>query len=274
MRSWLKLHKISKTHSSLVNAISCLFLILAISYSCSESKRTTRVLFVGNSYTYRNNMPKIFEEIAKSKGEHVDVTHITRGKYTFYLHSKRKKLYKAFSRKENWDVIVLQGSSRDMLRDSIRFKERTYPALDKMLGLIQKNQKHARVYFYMTWPYKKGDRKIKRFSNPDSMLTAVASGYHNLRNRYKIPVIPVGKVWRNYSLAYPESNLYTRDNSHPSYSGSYLVACTMYSVIYDKSPVGANNISIHDQDEFNQIQAFVSKEYRTKDFKFFLKDSI
>ncbi|AEA42702.1 DUF4886 domain-containing protein [Fluviicola taffensis] len=250
-----------------------IFLFLLIGFSCSESQKTIRVLFVGNSYTYRNNMPKLFEEIAKSKGDDISVTHITRGKYTFYLQAKRKKLERAL-RKENWDVIVLQGSSRDMLRDSVRFKEKTFPALDKLLGLIHTTQKQAKVYFYMTWPYKNGDRKIKRFANPDSMLMAVSDGYSNLRNRYKTPVIPVGKVWRAYSLKYPKSNLYVRDNSHPSYSGSYLVACTMYSVIIGKSPVGASNVSIYDNTEYSQIQYFIGKEFKTKDFNFFLKDSI
>lgn len=218
-------------------------------------------------------MPRLFEEIARSKGEEVSVSQITRGKYTFYLQSKRKKLYRALHR-QDWDVIIIQGSSRDMLRDSVRFKKRTYPALDKMLGSIQKNQKDARVYFYMTWPYRKGDPKTKRFSDPDAMLNAVAAGYSNLRERYKVPVIPVGKVWRSYAVAHPETNLYLKDNSHPSYEGSYLVACTMYSAIYGKSPEGASKLAMLNQLEYLRIQKFINKQYRTSEFQSYLKDSI
>mgnify|MGYP000878516235 CR=1 FL=1 len=248
-------------------------LLFFLCFSCSESHKTTRILFVGNSYTYRNNMPKIFEEIALSKGEDVRVSQVTRGKYTFYLHAKRKKLYRALHN-EDWDVIILQGSSRDMLRDSVRFKKRTYPALDKMLGMIQQTQKHAKVYFYMTWPYRKGDPKTPRFSDPDSMLKAVATGYGNLRDRYQVPVIPVGKVWRNYAVAHPDTELYLKDNSHPTYEGSYLVACTMYAAIFGKSPVGAVRLSISNQQEHERIQRFVGKQSRTKGFRFYLKDSI
>lgn len=246
-------------------------LLLLVCFACSESKKTTRILFVGNSYTYRNNMPKLFEKIAQSKGEQVRVSHITRGKYTFYLHSKRRKLYRALHNQE-WDVIILQGSSRDMLRDSARFNKRTYPALDKLVGMIRKNQEDAKVYFYMTWPYRKGDPKTKQFSDPDSMLNAVAAGYDNLRNRYNVPVIPVGKVWRSYVVAYPEAKLYLKDNSHPTYEGSYLVACTIYSAIYGKSPQGADKLTIQNQEEYNRIQQFVGKKYRTKEFQFYLKD--
>jgi hypothetical protein len=253
--------------------IWCIFFVLIFSFSCSDSRKITRVLFIGNSYTYRNNMPKLFEEIAKSKGDNVSVTHITRGKYTFYLQAKRKKLERALQN-EDWDVIVLQGSSRDMLRDSMRFQQKTFPALDKMVGMIHQTQKKVRVYFYMTWPYKHGDRKSIQFSNPDSMLMAISNGYSNLRNKYKIPIIPVGKVWRAYSLKYPKSDLYIGDNSHPSFSGSYLVACTMYSAIVGKSPVGASNLSIYNATESAQIQKFVSNQFRKKKFKEYLKDSI
>lgn len=226
-------------------------------------------MFVGNSYTYRNNMPKLFEQIAKSKGEQVEVTHITRGKYTFYLHSKRLKLYRALHNR-NWDVIILQGSSRDMLRDSARFQKKTFPALDKLLGMIQKNQKQAKVYFYMTWPYRNGDRKTKRYADPDSMLEAVDAGYTNLRNRYKVPVIPVGKVWRSYARLYPDVDLYLKDNSHPSYFGSYLVACTMYSAIFGKSPEGADKLAILNQSEYTKIQQFIQKQYQTPEFQSYL----
>ncbi|WP_343748045.1 DUF4886 domain-containing protein [Fluviicola sp.] len=254
--------------------LGCFTLLLALClFSCSESRKTTRILFVGNSYTYRNNMPKLFEQIAKSKGEKLRVTHITRGKYTFYLQSKRQKLYRAL-KSADWDVIVLQGSSRDMLRDSTRFKKRTYPALDKMLGMIRENQKHAKVYFYMTWPYRKGDRMHQQFSNPDTMLRAVASGYRNLKKRYKVPVIPVGKVWRNYALTYPETDLYTADNSHPSFEGSYLVACTMYSAIYGKTPVGADRLAIFNPGESTRIQQFTGKQIGKKYFRDLVRDSI
>jgi hypothetical protein len=106
------------------------------------------------------------------------------------------------------------------------------------------------------------------------MLGAVAAGYNNLRNRYKVPVIPVGKVWRNYAIAYPDADLYMKDNSHPSYEGSYLVACTMYSAIYGKSPVGANRLTILNQNEYTRIQQFITKQYHTPEFQFYLKDSI
>lgn len=38
-----------------------------------------RVLFIGNSYTYYNNMPLLFEQLANSNNKNVTVRSITKG---------------------------------------------------------------------------------------------------------------------------------------------------------------------------------------------------
>ena len=68
-----------------------IFIVYFFSDNANESLTNTKVLFIGNSYTYRNNMPHIFEEISKSKGEKVEVEHCTLGKATLYIQSKRPK---------------------------------------------------------------------------------------------------------------------------------------------------------------------------------------
>jgi hypothetical protein len=54
--------------------ISLFFLLLLFCVSCaspSGDSSTTRILFIGNSYTYVNNLPKTFARIAKSGGHRV-----------------------------------------------------------------------------------------------------------------------------------------------------------------------------------------------------------
>lgn len=262
--NWLKLQmqykmlKIKRVAGLVLISLATWFL----SACNTKITKTKQILFIGNSYTYRNNMPLLFQEIARSKGENVEVSYITRGKYTFYLHSKRKLIRQAL-RRNRWDVIVLQGSSLDMLRDSVRLKKRTFPAIKKLVKLIEKRQKQSKVYFYMTWPYQKGD--------PDSMLLAVDNGYKILKQKYQIPVIPIGKIWRAYTLKYPSSNLYTKDNAHPSFVGSYLVACTMYQSIFNKSARGAPYMSLNSNAETKQIQEFVTEAFQSKQIKNYLK---
>lgn len=75
-----------------------------------------RVLFVGNSYTHYNNMPKLFTDIANSKNINVDVHMSAKSSHTFKMHSERTDLYQDIQR-EKWDYVVLQGFSRELSTD-------------------------------------------------------------------------------------------------------------------------------------------------------------
>ena len=46
-----------------------LLLILVSGPSLSFAEEPIRVLFIGNSYTYRNHMPRMFMKIAKANGK-------------------------------------------------------------------------------------------------------------------------------------------------------------------------------------------------------------
>lgn len=66
-----------------------------------------RVLFIGNSHTYFNDMPEIFAELARMKGIACEVTMITHGGWFLHQHQKEPEvrfniLY------GNYDYVVLQ----------------------------------------------------------------------------------------------------------------------------------------------------------------------
>jgi hypothetical protein len=252
-----------------VRFVACTFIAL-FQFGCTVQKDAVDILFIGNSYTYRNSMPMLFQQIAESKGEQVHVRHVTRGKYTFYLQSKRKAIKKAL-KYHQWDVIVLQGSSRDMLRDSVRMRKKTFPAIEQLLLDFKTTQPHARVYFYMTWPYKNGYSSDRSFNSDKKMLQGIQDGYLNLKAKYNIPVIPVGSVWYHYKKSFPNNDLYVRDKSHPSFIGSYLVACVMYQSIFNKSPMGAEKYWLYDRQVSKNIQVFVQKQFYKPEIRAWLQ---
>lgn len=246
--------------------------LLALQVSCTSGnqRKTRHILFIGNSYTYRNSMPSLFRGIANSKGEKLEVKHVTRGKYTFYHHSKTKAVEKAL-KYHQWDYIILQGSSRDLLRDSIRMHKRTFPAIEKLLADFRVLQPKAKVFFYMTWPYQNGFSGDERYASDSSMLAGIEAGYADLKQKYKIPVIPVGAIWFHYKQTHPENNLYTRDHAHPSFDGSYLVACVMYQSIFNKSPMGAQKHRLYNKQKSRNIQVFVQKQFYQPDVRAWLQ---
>ena len=172
-------------------------------------------------------MPKIFEKLAKLNGKSLNVYSNTKGMTSFYRHSKRQNLYKAIAWKK-WDYVILQGSSRDMIKDSVTFKTKTIPGLEKLIGAVNSNSKQTKILFFMTWAYKKGYGEKSYFE----MTKNVKNGYEFLCTNYNIPVVPVGLAWKEVRVKEMKSKLYHRDGAHPSLQGSYLVASCFYVSIF------------------------------------------
>jgi hypothetical protein len=207
-----------------------------------EDTSTVKVLFIGNSYTYRNSMPDIFEGISISKGKNVEVEHCTLGKATLYIQSNRPQVFQSIRRK-HWDVIVIQGSSRDFLADSLTLKKETKPALEKLIGAIQKHDPFTKVLFYMTWGYKNGYKPLEEANTFEKMANTIRDQYLSLYKEYNIGVVPVGMAWKNVRKDRKDIKLYVKDGAHPSLKGSYLAASCFYAAIFGESPVGATYYS-------------------------------
>lgn len=208
-----------------------------------EDKSIVKVLFIGNSYTYRNNMPSIFENIAISKRKKVYVEHCTLGKATLAIQSKRFAVRNAIS-SQKWDVVIIQGSSRDFVKDSTIILKKTKPALEKIIKAIQVNNPTTKMLFYMTWGYRNGFKPIDEVNTFEKMSNVIEQRYLSLYKTYDIGVVPVGMVWKDVRKKRDEVVLYVKDGAHPSLKGSYLTACCFYSAIFNESPVGSNYYSL------------------------------
>lgn len=258
--NWLRLQRLFKKR---FNYLFVAILALSLLTTCAKNSRTKHILFIGNSYTYRNSMPHLFSRIAQSRGVDVHVKHVTRGKYTFYLQAKRDLIKKAL-KYQRWDYIILQGASRDLLKDSIRMKRRTFPAIEQLLTNFKSKQPQAKVFFYMTWPYKEGYKPDERFASDSLMMEGIQAGYLQLKQKYRVAVIPVGKVWYNYKKANPTIDLYVKDKSHPSFEGSYLVSCVMFQSLFHKSVIGAEKHRLYNKHISVAIQKFVHRQFYKK----------
>ena len=70
------------------------------------------VLFIGNSYTYANNMPQMVSDIALSFGDTLNFESSTPGGATFNVHSTNTNTLNKLSQLP-WDYIVLQAQSQE-----------------------------------------------------------------------------------------------------------------------------------------------------------------
>ena len=201
------------------------------------------VLFIGNSYTYYNNLPEMISSIANEFGDSIFYDQSTPGGTSLYAHSQNQTTINKINQ-QNWDYVVLQDQSQRPSLSPSYVAANVYPYADQLVNMIQTNYICSEPIFYMTWGRKYGDQTNCGNYPPVctylGMQERLRESYLTMGYDNDASVSPVGIAFKNSIILDSTINLYTSDNSHPSIYGSYLAACTFYSTIFKKSSVGCN----------------------------------
>ncbi len=190
----------------------------------AEDTSPLRVLFVGNSLTFYNDLPSIVEQLSRAAGVErpVEAERIARGGDSFYTHTERRDdgaPMKIIAR-DGWDVVVLQENGRVAAAGGVD----SFPFASRLVRAAR--AAGATPIFYMTWAYR--DR-------PET-LPGIRDTYEKLSSRLEVPVAPVGEAWRLARDQAPGIELFAEDGIHPSPEGSYLAACVIFATLYERSP--------------------------------------
>ncbi len=211
--------------------VLCVVLLLLVSTSgLAESGQTTRVLFIGNSYTYYNSMPHMFQAMAENlfPDQTVEVDFICGGGATLEKHWDV-----GWAQKEiltgTWDFVVLQEQSMlgsNNLSDKKSWKT-FYTYARKFDEIIKENG--GETVFFLTWS--------RQNSRDDQVYLNTA--YITIAEKLNSKVAPVGLVWDRVRDE-DRIELYNKDGSHPSVSGSFLTAITILSTVFGVQPQGTS----------------------------------
>jgi len=185
-----------------------------------------------------NDMPKMFEKLARSKGLKIDVTMSAKSNHTFKMHCNRPELFETI-RSKKWDYVVIQGFSRELSYEPAYMDTATVPYFKTILDSVYTNKACTNVLLYMTWGYKEGSQMRPETDTYLKMSQKIEEGYTYLSNMFNLPIVPVGNVWKAVREKDPTVNLYRDDNQHPTPYGSYLISCAFYTSIFKSSPEGA-----------------------------------
>lgn len=182
-----------------------------------------RVLFIGNSYTYANDLPNLIATLAHAAEDRPAFVYDTQlvGGATLQEHWNQGIALTKI-RQGNWDFVVLQEQSQMPLLDQNAFFQyaRLFAAEIKLKGAIP--------LFFMTWA-----RQYAPNTQP-----ALSQAYITIAQDVRGEVAPVGTAWQKSLTQKPALILHAADGSHPNEAGSYLAACVFYAHVYVKSPVG------------------------------------
>lgn len=196
------------------------------------------VLFIGNSYTYVNELWNIFLSIAKEEGfTNVSTDQVTDGGYTLIgFANPEDRMGKKVEEKlteNSYDFIFVQEQS---LRPAIS-PDLFYEGAEALHERIAKTG--ARDIFYMTWGRKEGCPELDAYGMTYlDMVQKLAAAYEGMGEKLGVPVSAAGAAFYKVSLSHPEIELYHADMSHPSLAGSYLAGLCHYAALFGRSPIG------------------------------------
>jgi hypothetical protein len=181
---------------------------------------SSRVLFIGNSFTYYNNG---VDEALKGLDHSIAVQRIAVGGYALMDHWQRGQAIDAIH-SQRWDYVVLQEQSRLSVIGPSQFS--AYAA--KLSNEIR--AAGAQPVLFMTW------------QRPDSVQSGVttenlAAAYHRVGSQVGAKVAPAGQAFADALHERSQLSLYSEDG-HPTVAGTYLAACVIYATLFGKSPAG------------------------------------
>lgn len=190
------------------------------------------ILFIGNSFTYYNNMPTILSLMASTSGYHVHVEQITYGGFqlsqfvTLGTPETDEVVNKINER--SWDYVILQEQSSKPATDKTGFIQ----AVGELNQLIVANG--AKTILYSTWSYRDGSSKLASTGYTYTEFYQVLhDAYLEASVTYNTMLAPVGTVFYQLTMNEPTINLLDyADDFHPTIEGSYVAAYTFYLTIF------------------------------------------
>jgi hypothetical protein len=217
--------------------ISAVLILMAMP---SQAQDTLKVLFLGNSHTYFNDMPQLFSSLSESGGRPVIIDSNTPGGCTLQQHSNNPTSLDKI-RQGIWDYVVLQENSQYPVIDYFRYNS-MYPAARILDSVI--TEYDGQTAFFMNWGWRYGGQcEIDGYQSPFfedyfQMQDSMTSAYTEIAVELAAVLAPVGEAWRTAVTWDPNLVLWHTDNYHPALNGSYLTACVFYATFYDESPAG------------------------------------
>lgn len=178
----------------------------------------TRILFIGNSLTYTNELPEVVGKLAHAAGRSVAYASMTRSGWSLQEHWEADAAERIRDLAPDY-VVLQQGpstlpESRDHL---VYWTERFGPSIREGGGVPA---------LLAVWP----DRSRLQY------LGAGTRAYAAAARAVDGTLIPAGETWIRAWEIDPALELYSPDNFHPSYLGTLAAAQTVVAVLLEVPP--------------------------------------
>ena len=201
-----------------------------------DADEPLKILFIGNSFTYSNEMPQILQGLAASRKRTIEVAMHAIGDSTLEKHWQDGKAAQLIGGKK-WDVVVLQEHSMGPIDDLKSMKQYA----GKFHEMIKKQG--ARTVLFMTWARQDKAATQRR----------IAIAYEETAKELGASVAPVGLAWQKALSGNKPLTLHAADKKHPNELGSYLTACVFFAALVDPKTDGLPGRLVFNGDTLTNI---------------------
>lgn len=180
-----------------------------------------KILFIGNSYTYFNDMPALFKAEYEKRGVTADVDSVTAGGYTLERFLSRDDEYgrrvKQLLESEKYDFVVLQEQSVRPVVETEEFLR----CVSEFAARIKANG--AKPVLYQTWGRAAHSQTLKTLDmTHDVMHEKIKAAYEKAAAGNNALLVFAGDAFdKAYKAGKP---VFDPDGSHPSPLGSRIIA--------------------------------------------------
>ena len=179
-----------------------------------------RVLFVGNSHTYFNDMPALFRRMCRELGAaEPELTMLAYSGRSLAWHREEYFALRFALLHGRFDYCVIQQQAHPFPGE-----EATEAGARAICALCRKAG--TRPVLFMTWAEK---------AKPEN-AAVMSRCYRRLARELDAPLAPVGEIFE--ALRPSGIELYWRDGEHASPCGSYLTAATLAGLLCGTSELG------------------------------------
>jgi hypothetical protein len=207
------------------------FLSCSLGASPTAPEGSLKVLFIGNSLTYENDLPRTIADLATSAGLQPCYCYpIAYPNFALEDHYDNRVAVRAIQ-EEDWDFVVMQQGPSALPESRVHL---VFWAT--VWGNMIDSAGHATPVMYGVWP--SYDRAFD-FPNVAASYREAAQSIHGL-------FAPAGEAWQKAWARDSTLPLYAADAFHPSRMGTYLAALTVFQRLYSHSPVGIQASAVVD----------------------------
>lgn len=184
-----------------------------------------KILFLGNSHTYFNDMPQLMAEMYREvTGILPDITMLAYSGRGLDWHNREYFAARFNLLYGHYDFCIIQQKAHPFPDREITLKEG-----ERLIRLCQSTG--TVPVLYMTWAEK---------AKPENQQ-AMIDVYTELAQKTGAKLAPVGLIWQTIQQTYPDIELYWNDGEHASPYGDYLAAAAICCTLTGKSPLSLSS---------------------------------